>query len=115
MPKPLDGVKVLDMTRVLAGPYCTMMLGDMGADVIKIEPPYGDESRAIGVKVENDSGFYIGINRNKRSLALDLKADNTKAAAKVGPVAYARTRPSALSTRSAAGTTSSTMPKARSR
>ena len=63
MALPLQGVRVLDIASMLAGPYGATMLGDMGADVIKIEPPYGDESRAIGPKVENDSGFYVGINR----------------------------------------------------
>jgi crotonobetainyl-CoA:carnitine CoA-transferase CaiB-like acyl-CoA transferase len=72
MALPLAGIRVLDLASMLAGPYGATMLGDMGADVIKIEPPYGDESRAIGVKVENDSGFFVGINRNKRSIVLDL-------------------------------------------
>jgi crotonobetainyl-CoA:carnitine CoA-transferase CaiB-like acyl-CoA transferase len=72
MALPLAGIRVLDIASMLAGPYGATMLGDMGADVIKIEPPYGDESRAIGAKVENDSGFYLGINRNKRSIVLDL-------------------------------------------
>jgi crotonobetainyl-CoA:carnitine CoA-transferase CaiB-like acyl-CoA transferase len=72
MALPLAGIRVLDIASMLAGPYGATMLGDMGADVIKIEPPYGDESRAIGVKVDNDSGFYVGINRNKRGLVLDL-------------------------------------------
>ncbi len=72
MALPLAGIRVLDIASMLAGPYGATMLGDMGADVVKIEPPYGDESRAIGVKVDNDSGFYVGINRNKRSIVLDL-------------------------------------------
>lgn len=72
MALPLAGIRVLDIASMLAGPYGATMLGDMGADVIKIEPPYGDESRAIGVKVENDSGFFTGINRNKRGIVLDL-------------------------------------------
>ena len=72
MALPLAGIRVLDIASMLAGPYGATMLGDMGADVIKIEPPYGDESRAIGPKVENDSGFFVGINRNKRGLVLDL-------------------------------------------
>jgi crotonobetainyl-CoA:carnitine CoA-transferase CaiB-like acyl-CoA transferase len=72
MALPLAGIRVLDIASMLAGPYGATMLGDMGADVIKIEPPYGDESRAIGVKIENDSGFYVGINRNKRGIVLDL-------------------------------------------
>lgn len=72
MALPLAGIRVLDIASMLAGPYGATMLGDMGADVIKIEPPYGDESRAIGPGVENDSGFFVGINRNKRGLVLDL-------------------------------------------
>lgn len=72
MTLPLAGIRVLDIASMLAGPYGATMLGDMGADVIKIEPPYGDESRAIGPKVENDSGFFVGINRNKRGIVLDL-------------------------------------------
>lgn len=72
MALPLAGIRVLDIASMLAGPYGATMLGDMGADVVKIEPPYGDESRAIGPKVENDSGFYVGINRNKRGIVLDL-------------------------------------------
>jgi crotonobetainyl-CoA:carnitine CoA-transferase CaiB-like acyl-CoA transferase len=72
MALPLAGIRVLDIASMLAGPYGATMLGDMGADVIKIEPPYGDESRAIGSKIENDSGFFVGINRNKRGIVLDL-------------------------------------------
>ena len=79
MALPLQGVRVLDIASMLAGPYGATMLGDMGADVIKIEPPYGDESRAIGPKVENDSGFYVGINRNKRGMVLDLTQPEGKA------------------------------------
>ena len=72
MALPLGGIRVLDIAGMLAGPYGATMLGDMGADVIKVEPPYGDESRTIGPKVENDSGLYVGINRNKRGMVLDL-------------------------------------------
>ncbi len=79
MALPLQGIRVLDIASMLAGPYGATMLGDMGADVIKIEPPYGDESRAIGPKVENDSGFYVGINRNKRGMVLDLTQPEGKA------------------------------------
>ena len=79
MALPLQGIRVLDIASMLAGPYGATMLGDMGADVIKIEPPYGDESRAIGPRVENDSGLYVGINRNKRGLVLDLTQPEGKA------------------------------------
>jgi glutaryl-CoA transferase len=72
----LHGLRVLDMSRVLAGPFCCMMLGDHGADVIKIEPPAGDETRTWGPPyVDGESTYYLGINRNKRSLALDLATD----------------------------------------
>ncbi|MGE3535894.1 MAG: CaiB/BaiF CoA transferase family protein [Candidatus Tectimicrobiota bacterium] len=74
MSKPLDGVKVLDLTRVLAGPYCTMMLGDMGADVVKVERPEGDDTRGYGPPFLNgESAYFMSINRNKRSLTLNLK------------------------------------------
>ena len=69
----LAGIRVIDLTRVLGGPYATQILGDHGADVIKIEPPSGDEVRAWGPPFhEGDSSYFIGVNRNKRSLALDL-------------------------------------------
>ena len=74
MEKALQGIKVLDFTRVLAGPFCTMMLADMGADVVKIERPgVGDDSRAFGPFVENESAYFMCLNRNKKSIALDLK------------------------------------------
>jgi crotonobetainyl-CoA:carnitine CoA-transferase CaiB-like acyl-CoA transferase len=75
MPKPLDGVKVLDLTRVLAGPYCTMLLADMGADVVKVERPgAGDDTRGYGPPFLNgESAYFLSINRNKRSLTLNLK------------------------------------------
>ncbi|MEZ5420377.1 MAG: CoA transferase [Vicinamibacterales bacterium] len=70
----LDGLKVLDLTRVLAGPFCTMLLGDMGADVVKIEEPErGDDTRDWAPFVEGWSSYFLGVNRNKRSLALNLK------------------------------------------
>jgi crotonobetainyl-CoA:carnitine CoA-transferase CaiB-like acyl-CoA transferase len=77
MPKPLDGVKVLDLTRVLAGPYCTMLLADMGADVVKVERPgAGDDTRAYGPPFLNgESAYFLSINRNKRSLTLNFKHD----------------------------------------
>ena len=71
---PLDGIRVIDLTRVLAGPFCTMMLGDMGAEVIKIEEPtHGDESRGWAPIVGEWSSYFLGVNRNKKSVALDLK------------------------------------------
>ncbi len=73
---PLDGLKVVDLTRVLAGPYCTMMLGDMGAHVLKIEEPrHGDDTRAWAPLVNGWSSYYLGVNRSKKSVALDLKSD----------------------------------------
>ncbi len=74
MALPLEGVKVLDFTAVMAGPYCTLMLADMGADVIKIETfPEGDGSRRFEPKVNDESYCFAVLNRNKQSLALDLK------------------------------------------
>ncbi|HTT96458.1 MAG TPA: CoA transferase, partial [Rhizomicrobium sp.] len=78
---PFEGLLVVDLTRVLAGPYCAMMLADMGARVIKIEPPVkGDDSRHYGpwLKAKSGkvkSGYFISVNRGKESIALDLKAD----------------------------------------
>lgn len=73
--KPLDGLKVLDLSRVLAGPYCTMLLADMGADVVKVEQPgKGDDTRGYGPPFLNgESTYFMSINRNKRSLTLNLK------------------------------------------
>jgi formyl-CoA transferase len=69
----LAGLKVIDLTRVLGGPYCTMILSDHGADVIKVEPPQGDEVRDWGPPFhDDDASYFIGINRNKRAIALDL-------------------------------------------
>src|SRR5262249_4922496 len=69
----LAGIKVIDLTRVLGGPLCTQMLGDHGADVIKIEPPQGDESRGWGPPFRGDTAsYFIGVNRNKRGAAIDL-------------------------------------------
>ena len=70
----LDGLRVLDLTRILAGPLCTMMLGDMGADVIKVEPPgKGDDTRSWGPPfIDHESTYFLSINRNKRSLTLNL-------------------------------------------
>ena len=72
-PGALAGWRVIDLSRVLGGPLCTQILGDHGADVIKIEPPQGDETRTWGPPFQDgESAYYVGINRNKRSLALDL-------------------------------------------
>ena len=70
----LDGLRVLDLTRILAGPLCTMMLGDMGADVIKVEPPgTGDDTRTWGPPfVGSEAAYFLGLNRNKRSLTLNM-------------------------------------------
>jgi crotonobetainyl-CoA:carnitine CoA-transferase CaiB-like acyl-CoA transferase len=72
-PGALAGIKVIDLTRVLGGPYCTMILSDHGAEVIKVEPPQGDEVRDWGPPfLDGDASYFIGVNRNKRSIALDL-------------------------------------------
>jgi crotonobetainyl-CoA:carnitine CoA-transferase CaiB-like acyl-CoA transferase len=72
----LEGIRVLDLTRVLAGPLCTMILGDMGADVVKVEPPGGDDTRAWGPPhAGGEAAYFLGINRNKRGIVLDLSSD----------------------------------------
>ena len=82
---PLSGIVVVDLTRVLAGPYAALLLGEMGARVIKVEPPkHGDDSRAVGpfLKAKSGkvkSGYFISINRGKESIALDLKAEADRA------------------------------------
>ncbi len=76
---PLEGLKVLDLTRVLAGPYCTMILGDLGADIIKVEMPVtGDDSRHFGPYQNGESAYFMSLNRNKRSMTLNLKTDQGK-------------------------------------
>ncbi len=77
---PLEGLKVLDLTRVLAGPYCTMMLGDLGAEIIKIEVPVkGDDSRHFGPYQHGESAYFMSLNRNKKSVTLNLKTERGKA------------------------------------
>ena len=70
----LAGILVIDLTRVLGGPYCTQILGDHGAEVVKVEPPQGDEVRDWGppFNAARDASYFVGVNRNKRSLGLDL-------------------------------------------
>lgn len=78
---PLSGFRILDMTTVIFGPYTTMMLGDFGAEVIKIEPPGGDMTRTIGpTRNPGMSSLFLGANRNKKSIELDLKCDAAKEA-----------------------------------
>jgi crotonobetainyl-CoA:carnitine CoA-transferase CaiB-like acyl-CoA transferase len=80
---PLAGLLVADFSRVLAGPYATMLLADMGAEVVKVESPSGDDTRSWAPPVRNGvSTYYLGVNRNKRSIALDLKDDDDAAAAR---------------------------------
>lgn len=79
MGKPLEGVVVLDLTRVLAGPYCSMLLADLGAEVIKIEmPKRGDDNRAFGPFKNGKSVYYAGMNRGKKGVTLDLKSEEGK-------------------------------------
>ncbi len=79
MRKPLKGIRILDLTRILAGPYCSMMLCDMGAEVIKVErPKTGDDARFFGPFIKGESGYYMSLNRGKKSLALNLKHEEGK-------------------------------------
>ncbi len=80
MSKPLDGITVLDLTRVLSGPYCTMQLADMGAEVLKVEiPGKGDDTRYFGPPFQNgESAYFVSINRNKKSITLNLKHEKGK-------------------------------------
>jgi crotonobetainyl-CoA:carnitine CoA-transferase CaiB-like acyl-CoA transferase len=74
---PLVGFRVLDLTAVISGPFCTQLLGDLGADVIKIEPPEGDSMRRIGRPVKNGvTAAYLNFNRNKRSIVIDIKKEH---------------------------------------
>ena len=83
MASPLEGVRVVEMTSVVLGPYACQMLGDLGAEVIKIEPPGGDTNRKLGPHRNHDDmcSMYLGCNRNKRSVALNLKSARGKQAA----------------------------------
>ena len=72
---PLDGLRVLDYGQYVASPFATMLLADLGADVIKVEPPSGDEWRRYDPFEEGESRYFYALNRGKRSVALDLKID----------------------------------------
>src|ERR1044072_3211013 len=73
MPKPLAGIRIIELANFIAGPLAGTLLADMGADVIKIEPPKGDMGRAMPPQREKESVSFVALNRNKRSLVLDLK------------------------------------------
>ena len=82
-PGPLDGIVVADFARVLAGPYCTMLLADLGATVIKVESPDGDDTRGWMPPVYKDqASYYQAVNRNKHSIALDLKDEDDRETAR---------------------------------
>ncbi|HEY9573114.1 MAG TPA: CoA transferase [Pusillimonas sp.] len=98
---PLDGIRILDLSSVVMGPYATQILGDLGADIIKVEPPAGDNMRAVGPMRNPGMGaIYLHLNRNKRSAVLDLKtADGRQAClalAKTADVLLYNTRPQAM-------------------
>jgi len=78
--RPLEGLRVVDLTRVLSGPYCTMQLGDLGAEVIKVEQPgKGDDTRAFAPPFQGDqAAYFLSVNRNKQSITLDMKSDRGK-------------------------------------
>src|SRR3977135_3574534 len=78
--RPLEGLRVVDLTRVLSGPYCTMQLGDLGAEVIKVERPgEGDDTRAFAPPHQGDqAAYFISLNRNKKSITLDMKRERGK-------------------------------------
>lgn len=77
-PAPLEGVRVLDLSRVLAGPFCAMILADLGAEVIKVESPWGEDSRQFGPFVDGESAYYRLFNRSKKGITLDFKQDEDK-------------------------------------
>jgi crotonobetainyl-CoA:carnitine CoA-transferase CaiB-like acyl-CoA transferase len=80
----LEGIRVIDLTQMLAGPYCTQMLADQGAEVIKVEPPQGDSSRKLGPyraddQIRRTGGYFASVNRNKKSIVIDLKSEDGRA------------------------------------
>src|SRR5437868_14185792 len=91
-PGAMTGLRVIDLTRVLGGPYCTQILADHGGDVMQAEPPAGDEVRDWGPPFhDEDAAYFVGINRNKRSIGLDLASK--KRARRVDEDAGRRRRP----------------------
>src|SRR5437763_3093464 len=78
--RPLEGLRVVDLTRVLSGPYCTMHLGDLGAEVIKVERPgEGDDTRSFAPPFQGDqAAYFLSVNRNKKSITLDMKSERGK-------------------------------------
>src|SRR5262245_54341118 len=83
MSLPLDGVRIIDLTTVVSGPYATLLLADLGADVVKIEPPTGDIARDLGPRVNDGmAAVFLACNRNKRSVVLDLASDDERRALK---------------------------------
>ncbi len=76
---PIEGIKIIDMSRVLGGPYCTQLLGDLGASIIKLEPPQGDETRDWGPPFKDgEAAYFMGVNRNKDSISLDISKSEGK-------------------------------------
>src|SRR4029077_12312974 len=78
--RALDGIRVLERGKVMAGPFCALQLCDMGADVIKVEPPAGDPTRQMGARAGTDSACFAAMNRGKRGIVLDLKSAAGRAA-----------------------------------
>jgi len=79
MPKPFEGIKVLDLTRALAGPFCTLILSDLGAEVIKVEiPKFGDDARQYGPFINDQGLYFLSLNRAKKSITLNLKSEKGK-------------------------------------
>src|ERR1700749_2213651 len=77
---PLAGVRVVDLTAMVMGPYCTQIMADMGADVIKVEPPQGDDTRYVSVgPVRGMGGVFVNVNRGKRGVIIDLRSESGKA------------------------------------
>ncbi len=93
---PLSGITVVDLSRMLAGPYCTMLLNELGARVIKVETPTtGDDARQYGPFIDGKSTYFVSLNRGKESIVLDLKADgrprHLRAAARQGATCWSKT------------------------